>query len=46
LRRLPTPVIGRIEEGRLILDLRCLDDAQDFTANLAKLRLEDCDALG
>jgi L-seryl-tRNA(Ser) seleniumtransferase len=46
LRRLPTPVIGRIEEGRLILDLRCLDDAQDFTANFAKLRLEDCDALG
>ncbi len=46
LRRLPIPVIGRIEEGRLILDLRCLDDAQGFTANLAKLRLEDSDALG
>jgi L-seryl-tRNA(Ser) seleniumtransferase len=46
LRRLPTPVIGRIEDGRLILDLRCLDDAQGFTTNLAKLRLEDSDALG
>jgi L-seryl-tRNA(Ser) seleniumtransferase len=44
-RRLPTPVIGRIEDGRLILDLRCLEDAQGFAANLGKLRLEDSDAL-
>lgn len=27
LRSLPTPVIGRIMEGALILDLRCLEDA-------------------
>jgi L-seryl-tRNA(Ser) seleniumtransferase len=44
-RRLPTPVIGRIEHGRLILDLRCLDDALGFTDNLARLRLEDSNAL-
>jgi L-seryl-tRNA(Ser) seleniumtransferase len=39
LRRLPTPVIGRIENGRLILDLRCVDDEQGFVANLAALDL-------
>jgi L-seryl-tRNA(Ser) seleniumtransferase len=31
LRALPTPVIGRIEEGRLQLDLRCLDVADGAT---------------
>jgi L-seryl-tRNA(Ser) seleniumtransferase len=36
-RRLPMPVIGRIAEGRLILDLRCLEDADAFAANLASL---------
>ena len=35
LRRLPVPVIGRIEDGRVILDLRCLDDEAAFAANLA-----------
>lgn len=37
LRRLPMPVIGRIERGSLILDLRCLEDEEGFVANLAVL---------
>jgi L-seryl-tRNA(Ser) seleniumtransferase len=38
LRRLPRPVIGRIENEGLVLDLRCLDDEGGFVANLAVLR--------
>ncbi|MGH6879956.1 MAG: aminotransferase class V-fold PLP-dependent enzyme, partial [Hypericibacter sp.] len=38
LRALPTPVIGRIDDQALILDLRCLEDEPAFTANLASLR--------
>jgi L-seryl-tRNA(Ser) seleniumtransferase len=37
LRRLPMPVVGRIENDALILDLRCLDDEAAFVANLAAL---------
>jgi L-seryl-tRNA(Ser) seleniumtransferase len=37
LRALAVPVIGRIEAGRVILDLRCLEDEAGFTAQLAKL---------
>jgi L-seryl-tRNA(Ser) seleniumtransferase len=37
LRRLPIPVIGRIESGSLLLDMRCLDDEAGFVANLAAL---------
>ena len=39
LRRLPVPVIGRIENGAQILDLRCLEDEAGFTANIAVLDL-------
>ena len=38
LRRLPAPVIGRIEKDRLVLDFRCLTDEQAFLSNLAHLR--------
>jgi len=39
LRALPKPVIGRIEDGALLLDLRCLDEGNedDFAAALAAL---------
>jgi len=37
LRALPWPVIGRIADGALVLDLRCLDDEEGFLANLAHL---------
>jgi L-seryl-tRNA(Ser) seleniumtransferase len=37
LRRLAVPVIGRIEDKALILDLRCLEDEDGFIANLDAL---------
>ncbi|HEY5896056.1 MAG TPA: L-seryl-tRNA(Sec) selenium transferase [Burkholderiales bacterium] len=37
LRALPVPVIGRIQEGALILDLRCLEDEAGFATQLSKL---------
>lgn len=46
LRRLPVPVIGRIQNQALLLDLRCLEDEKDFVANLAALEVtERSDAL-
>jgi L-seryl-tRNA(Ser) seleniumtransferase len=39
-RALPIPVIGRIKEGELILDLRCLEDEQEFGAQLGRLKLQ------
>jgi L-seryl-tRNA(Ser) seleniumtransferase len=33
-RRLPVPVIGRIADQALILDLRCLEDEAAFARNL------------
>lgn len=41
LRRLPVPVIGRVENGAQILDLRCLEDEAGLTANFAALDLGD-----
>ena len=37
LRELPIPVIGRIAEGALWLDLRCLEDETAFVAQLGQL---------
>jgi L-seryl-tRNA(Ser) seleniumtransferase len=39
LRRLPIPVVGRIRDRSLILDLRCLDDERGFIANFAALSI-------
>jgi len=38
LRALPVPVIGRIEAGRVILDLRCLEDEPRFLDQLGALK--------
>ncbi|MBK7530733.1 L-seryl-tRNA(Sec) selenium transferase [Piscinibacter sp.] len=38
LRALPLPVIGRVSDDRLLLDLRCLEDAPAFTGQLLALR--------
>jgi L-seryl-tRNA(Ser) seleniumtransferase len=38
LRALPQPVIGRVSEDRLLLDLRCLEDSSVFVAQLAALQ--------
>jgi len=35
LRELPVPVIGRLHESALWLDLRCLEDEADFVVQLA-----------
>jgi L-seryl-tRNA(Ser) seleniumtransferase len=37
---MPIPVIGRIEAGRVILDLRCLEDETAFIAQLDPLVLK------
>ena len=37
LRGLAVPIVGRIDAGRLVLDLRCLDDEAGFTAQLTAL---------
>jgi len=37
LRAMPIPVIGRIEAGRVILDLRCLEDEAALIEQLAAL---------
>jgi L-seryl-tRNA(Ser) seleniumtransferase len=40
LRALPRPIIGRLENGALILDLRCLTDDAAFLSVLADLNLD------
>ena len=39
LRELPIPVVGRIEDSALVLDLRMLDDVAAFVAQLDRLDL-------
>jgi L-seryl-tRNA(Ser) seleniumtransferase len=41
LRQLPVPVIGRVADDRLLLDLRCLEDEGCFAAQLTRLRTAD-----
>ena len=38
-RKLSKPVIGRIHDGKLIFDLRCLRDKKEFEAQLVELHL-------
>jgi L-seryl-tRNA(Ser) seleniumtransferase len=38
-RALPVPVIGRVREGAFLLDLRCLEEEEEFVAQLAHLTL-------
>ena len=38
---LPVPVVGRIADGALVFDLRCLEDAEAFRAQLADLSIGD-----
>lgn len=41
LRGLPVPVIGRIENETLILDLRCLEDEAGFVRDIGKLEIAE-----
>jgi L-seryl-tRNA(Ser) seleniumtransferase len=41
LRQLPVPVVGRIDDNALVLDLRCLEDEKGFIVNLAALDLPE-----
>jgi L-seryl-tRNA(Ser) seleniumtransferase len=36
---LPIPVVGRLEDGALRFDLRCLEDEPAFLGQLALLKL-------
>jgi len=38
-RELPMPVIGRVQDGALILDFRCLEDERTFAGQLPALKL-------
>ena len=35
--RLPVPVIGRLQDGAFLLDLRCLEAEEEFAKNLSFL---------
>lgn len=41
MRKLPTPVIGRISNGEFILDLRCLDNESEFVSQLEHLGMSE-----
>ncbi len=45
LRALPTPVIGRIEDGSVRLDVRCIDGERDEQALIVQLALLDITCL-
>jgi L-seryl-tRNA(Ser) seleniumtransferase len=45
LRQLPIPVVGRIDDDALVLDLRCLNDEAKFIANLAMFKPDAFHAL-
>ena len=38
-RQLPVPVIGRVHDGALVFDCRCLDDEAGFTTQLTHLTM-------
>ncbi len=40
-RSLPTPVIGRVSNGSLMFDMRCLENPSDFIAQLDQSSLSD-----
>jgi L-seryl-tRNA(Ser) seleniumtransferase len=40
LRQLPVPVIGRVKNGAVMLDLRCLEDEARFISQLHLLEIE------
>jgi L-seryl-tRNA(Ser) seleniumtransferase len=39
LRRLPLPVVGRLDDRGLLLDCRCLEDEKSVLEELARLEL-------
>jgi L-seryl-tRNA(Ser) seleniumtransferase len=39
-RALPQPVIGRISDGVMLLDLRCLEDEDGFRAQIGQLNID------
>jgi len=39
LRKLPTPIIGRIKDGALVLDFRCLEKDTDLIKQLQSLKM-------
>ena len=40
LRSLPRPVVGRLGDGALTLDLRCLTDEAEFISVLTELQTD------